>query len=159
MKIDRLVLREPVTVSPETTIRRAARTMADHAVGSLVVVDHGRVVGVVTDRDVVVRAIAKDVPLDGRIDAIMSMDVVTVDAAADVRDAIHVFGRHAVRRLPVVDGDRLVGVIALDDLLTSFAAQFVELTNGLTAQLLFPHGGDEPPVPMLRDEPAQQQET
>lgn len=154
MKIDRLVIREPVTVAPETTIRRAARTMSDHGVGSLVVVDHERVVGVVTDRDIVVRAVARDVPLDGRVDALMSVDVVTVDADDDVRDVIHAFGRHAVRRLPVVTGGRLVGVVALDDLLSSFAAQFVELTNGLTAQLLFPHGADEPPVPMRREEEA-----
>lgn len=151
MKIDRLVVREPVTVGPEMTIRRAARVMAEHGVGSLVVVDRERLVGVVTDRDLVVRALAGDVPLDGRVDAVMSMDVVTVDAGDDVRDVIHAFGRHAVRRLPIVSGGRLVGLVALDDLLASFATQFVELTNGLTAQLLFPHGGDEPPVPMTRD--------
>lgn len=151
MRIDRVVVREPVTVAPETTIRRAAQVLSEHGLGALVVVDHGRVVGMVTDRDIVVRAIARDVPLDGRIDAVMTMDVVAVDAGDDVRDVIHAFGRHAVRRLPVVDGDRLVGVVALDDLLASFAGQFAELTNGLTAQLLFPHGGDEPPVPMRRE--------
>ena len=151
MKIDRLVVREPVTVPPETTIRRAARTMAEHGVGSLVVVDHERVVGVVTDRDLVVRALAGDVPIDGRVDAVMTMDVVSVDADDDVRDVIHTFGRHAVRRLPVTSGGRLTGLVALDDLLASFAAQFAELTNGLTAQLLFPHGGDEPPVPARVD--------
>jgi CBS domain-containing protein len=150
MKIDQLVIREPVTVAPDVTIQRAALRMAEHGVGSLVVTDGERVVGIVTDRDLVVRAIARRVPVDGRIDAVMTTDVVTVDSDADIRDVTRAFGQHAVRRLPVTTEGRLTGLVSLDDLLTSFVGQFTELTNGLTAQLLFPHGHDEPPVPATR---------
>jgi signal-transduction protein with cAMP-binding, CBS, and nucleotidyltransferase domain len=102
-----------------------------------------------TDRDLVVRALARRLPADARIDSVMSMNVVGVDASSDVRDVIRAFGHHAVRRLPVVAGDEVIGLVSLDDLLVSFAGQFGELTNGLTAQLLFPHAGDEAAAPAV----------
>lgn len=151
MRIDRLTVRAAVTVSPDTTVRRAARTMAEHGVGCLVVTDHDRLVGVVTDRDLVTRALAADVPSDGRIDAVMSMDVITVDAGADVRDVVRMFGQHAVRRIPIITENRVTGVVSLDDMLATAGQQLAELTNGLTAQLLFPHAADEPPVPVAVD--------
>jgi CBS domain-containing protein len=149
MRIDQLAVRAPVTVSPDTTLEQAARAMADHAVGCVIVTEGGRVVGILTDRDLVVRGVAERVPLDARVDSIMSMDVVAVDVSTDVRDVIRTFWHHAVRRLPVVTGAHVTGIVSLDDLLVSFTNQFAELTNGLTAQLLFPHGADEPhrPVP------------
>jgi len=152
MRIDRLMVRAPVTVTPDTTIRRAAQLMAEHGVGSLVVTDHERLVGIVTDRDLVNRVLATDVPLDGRIDSVMSMDVVTVDASTDLRDVVRAFGQHAVRRIPMTVEGRVTGLVSLDDMLASYAQQLTELTNGLTAQLLFPHAADEPPVP-VRAEP------
>lgn len=151
MRIDRLMVREPVTVAPATTIRRAAQLMAEHGVGSLVVTEHERVVGIVTDRDLVTRALATAVPLDGRIDSVMSMDVVTVDAGTDVRDVVRAFGQHAVRRIPMTVEGRVTGLVSLDDMMATYGQQFAELTNGLTAQLLFPHATDEPPVPVLVD--------
>lgn len=148
MRIDRLAVREPVTLSPDATLERAAHLMAEHGVGCLVVTEGKRPVGIVTDRDLVVRGLAAGRPVDGRVDSVMTMDVVTVDSATDLRDVIHLFGRHAVRRLPVVTDGEVTGLVSLDDLLASFAGQFVELTNGLTAQLLFPHAGDDAPLPV-----------
>jgi signal-transduction protein with cAMP-binding, CBS, and nucleotidyltransferase domain len=148
MRIDQLMVRQPVTVAPGTTIKRAAELMAEHGVGSLVVTDHERVVGIVTDRDLVTRVLATAVPSDARIDSVMSMDVVTVDADTDLRDVVRAFGQHAVRRIPMTVDGRVTGLVSLDDMLATYAQQFAELTNGLTAQLLFPHAGDEPPVPV-----------
>lgn len=149
MKINELVTRRPVMVGPDTTIERAAREMAENGVGCLVVTDHDRIVGIVTDRDLVVRALARRVPADARVDSVMSMDVVGVDSSSDVRDVIRTFGLHAVRRLPVVTGEEVTGLVSLDDLLVTFAGQIGELTHGLTAQLLFPHAGDEAPAPAV----------
>jgi signal-transduction protein with cAMP-binding, CBS, and nucleotidyltransferase domain len=159
MKIDQLVIREPVTITPDATIQRAAQRMADHGVGCLVVADGEQIVGIVTDRDLVIRAVARRVPLDGRVDAVMTTDVVTVDSDADIRDVTRAFGQHAVRRLPVTTDGRVTGLVSLDDLLTSFVGQFTELTNGLTAQLLFPHGHDEPPVPVAPAASAENEES
>ena len=142
MRIEELTVRPPVTASPATTIQQAAALMARDAVGTLVITEGERVVGIVTDRDVVVRAVAKNLPLDSRIDGVMSMNVIALDAGTDVRDALHAFGQHAVRRLPIVSG-----LLSLDDVVVALAGQFGEVTRGMSAQLLFPHAFDEPSPP------------
>jgi signal-transduction protein with cAMP-binding, CBS, and nucleotidyltransferase domain len=147
MRIDELVVRKPVTVSPSATLEEAARAMAAQGVGCLIVTEGDVVVGIVTDRDLVVRAVAEGRPLDGRVDSVMSTDVAVVEESTDVREVIRVFGRHAVRRLPVVHGRHLVGLVSIDELLVALNEQVGDLTKGLTAQILFPHAGDEAPVP------------
>ncbi|HAN35333.1 MAG: CBS domain-containing protein [Ilumatobacteraceae bacterium] len=147
MRIEELTVRPPVTASPATTIQQAAALMARDAVGTLVITEGERVVGIVTDRDVVVRAVAKNLPLDSRIDGVMSMNVIALDAGTDVRDALHAFGQHAVRRLPIVSGGKVSGLLSLDDVVVALAGQFGEVTRGMSAQLLFPHAFDEPSPP------------
>jgi CBS domain-containing protein len=147
MRIEEITVRPPVTATPDTTIARAAQLMADEAVGSLIIVDGDRLVGIVTDRDIVVRALARNLPEDTRIDDVMSMNIVALDAGADVRDAMRAFGHHAVRRLPIVDHGKVTGLLSLDDLVVAMTSQFGEITQGLTAQLLFPHAFDEPSHP------------
>ena len=148
MRIDELTVRRPVTASPDTTLEQAARKMAVEGVGCLVVTEGDEAVGIVTDRDLVVRGLAERVPADARLDSVMTTHVVAVDSATDVRDVVRTLGHHAVRRLPVVDGRRVVGIVTLDDLMVALNDQVGELTKGLTAQLLFPHAHDEPPRPV-----------
>jgi CBS domain-containing protein len=80
---------------------------------------------------------------------VMSMNVIAVDRHADIRDAIALFHHHAVRRMPVVDGDQVVGLISLDDMMVALSKVFADVTHGLTAQLVFPHGNDEADVPAI----------
>ncbi len=143
MKVQEITVRPPVTAAADTTILQAAQLMSRQAVGSLIITEGDRLIGIVTDRDLVIRALARGLPLDTRIDDIMSMNVIALDAAADVRDAMSAFGHHAVRRLPIIDHGKVTGLLALDDLVVALAGQFGEVTTGLTAQLLFPHASDE----------------
>ena len=147
MKVSDVVLRSPVTVSGDATIGDAARAMARDGVGSVIVVEGDRPIGVLTDRDLVVRGLARGLPADARADGLMSMGVVAIDHDADVREAVRIFGTHPFRRLPVVDGHRVVGVVSVDDLLIALASELGEVTRGLSAQVMFPHGGDEPRLP------------
>jgi len=149
MKVADLSARPAVTIAPEATVAESAALMARAGVGCLVVVDHDRLVGIVTDRDLVVRGLAEHVPADNRVDSLMTTHVVAVDRHADIRDAIASFHHHAVRRMPVVDGDQVVGLVSLDDLIVALSKVFADVTHGLTAQLVFPHGNDEPPLPVL----------
>ncbi len=98
----------PVTASAERPIREVARLMDQEAVGAVVVTDGDRPVGIVTDRDLAVRALARGVPGDARIDAVMSTDLVTMGATADVREALRVFESRTFRRLPLVDAGHMV---------------------------------------------------
>ncbi|WP_018635999.1 CBS domain-containing protein [Parafrankia elaeagni] len=109
----------PVTVPSQTPIREAAKLMDRAGVGSLIVTDAERPAGIVTDRDLALRVVAGAVPLDGRIDAVMTCGVVSVARSATWEEVGGVFAEHAIRRLAVTDGDTVVGVVSLDDLLAA----------------------------------------
>ena len=145
MKVRHCILKAPVTLPADATIHQAAVAMDQHSVGAVVVLDGDRPVGVVTDRDLVVRGLARRLPSDARIDGVMSADLVCVGADDDLHVVAAILGTHAFRRVPVVDGHRLVGMITLDDLVERLASDLHEATKGVTAQLLF--GRPEPKLP------------
>ena len=144
------IRKPPVTIAPEASIAEAARVLDSHVVGALVVIDGDRPVGVVTDRDIVVRAVARGIPADARVDSIMSPGVVAVSANADLREALAIFRSHAIRRLPLVEDGRIVGVLTTDDLLIDVAANLGDLVRPITGQVVF--GYPEPSdLPARRD--------
>lgn len=149
MKVRDFTLRHPVTIACDATIAAAAQLLADRGVGALVVTDHDRPVGIVTDRDLVTRALAKGVPTDARVDSCMTANLLALDADAEFDDLVHTFGHHAVRRVAVVDHDRVVGVVSLDDVLVHLAGGLGDVTKVLAAQIMFPHAYDEPSVPAV----------
>lgn len=136
--VDRLQ-RAGVGVAPDRTIAHVARVMEQSGIGFVVIVEAGRPIGVVTDRDLVRRGLAEGLDTDARVDAVMSVPVITVAADADLTEAVAAFGRHSVRRLVVVDGDRFVGVLGLDDLLVDAARTIADLTAPLAAEIDAPH--------------------
>lgn len=140
------IRRSVVSVEPSSTVREAAQVMNQAGVGALAVVDDERLIGIVTDRDLVRRALAPGLPPDSRVDAVMTVAPVTLDADSDLHDAYGVFRRHAVRRLPVVEGDRLVGMVSLDDLMINLAGELADLARPVTGEMLFPHR-EVPAVP------------
>lgn len=137
MRAIEAIRKSPVVIDAGSSITDAAQRMNDAVVGALVVVAGERPVGIVTDRDLVVRAMARDLPGDARVDAVMSTDLLTLDAGADVREAFSLFHSHAIRRLPVVENGRLVGLISADDLLINLASDLAELVRPITGQVIF----------------------
>ncbi|MET7469977.1 CBS domain-containing protein [Micromonospora sp. NPDC005686] len=106
-----------VTMDGNDTLVAAAQEMRDSAIGDVVVTDGDNVVGIVTDRDITVRGVAEDMdPTATRLNQITSRDVVTVSQNDDVVAAADLMRTYAVRRLPVVDDGRLVGLISMGDL-------------------------------------------
>jgi CBS domain-containing protein len=101
---------------PNATVADAAKLMATEDVGPIPVVEEGRIFGLVTDRDIVVRVVAegKD-PKTTRVSEIASKDLVTISPDEDLDEALRVMAERQVRRLPVVEGDRLVGIVAQAD--------------------------------------------
>ena len=135
MRVGDVVQRAPITLPPHGTIREAAQLMESNGVGSIAVVDGRHLVGIVTDRDIVRRAVARDLAGDARIDGIMSAPVVTIDADADLRHAFDILHGHAVRRLPVVDNqDHIFGMITLDDLLRHVDAETDRMADTVRKQ-------------------------
>ncbi|NKY98761.1 CBS domain-containing protein [Nocardiopsis alborubida] len=112
------VMSSPVrTVSPDTSLREAAEIMRDADVGDVVVTRDKRIMGILTDRDIVVRCVAEGAdPGRHSVSDVCSSEVATVPPQSGIADAVHVMRTSAVRRLPVVDGDRVVGVVSMGDL-------------------------------------------
>jgi len=107
---------EVKTATPSQSLTDAAKLMKQEDVGSVPVVDGDRLVGVLTDRDIVVRGIADGSdPNAVLVGAIASRDVVTVRSDDDLDEALRLMAQHQVRRLPVVDDGQLVGVVATAD--------------------------------------------
>lgn len=138
--------RSGIGVEPDRTIADVAKLMNSAGVGAVAVLDGDRLIGVVTDRDLVRRGLARDLPADARVDSVMTSPVVTIDADAPLHDAVDTFARHAVRRLAVVDHDRFVGVVSLDDLLLDLADDLRSLTAPLAAEVAAPQRDSPLPV-------------
>lgn len=148
MKISDIALRAPVVIGCDATVADTAALMANTGVGSVIVVDGDTPVGIVTDRDIVTRGVARAYPADGRIDGLMTMGVIALDVDHELEDLVHVFRDHAVRRIPIVDGDRVVGVVALDDVMVLVADELSTVSKVLAAQIMFPHAtGEATPLP------------
>lgn len=108
---------DPVTLSPDTPIAEAARLMRDEAIGDVIVGSGGTVVGILTDRDIVVRGLAEESDVGSlTVGELCTPLTVTVAPSDSVEEAMAVMERHAVRRLPVVASEELVGVLSLGDL-------------------------------------------
>jgi CBS domain-containing protein len=140
------VRRSGVGIRPDQTIRSAADLMEQAGVGALAVIDGDDLVGVVTDRDLVRRGLARGLASDARVDGVMTAPVVTISADADLHDAFALFRMHAVRRLAVVRDGSFVGMLTVDDLLVDVAADLADLARPVTAEVLFAH--HDSPVPV-----------
>jgi CBS domain-containing protein len=116
MNIREVMTPNPRSVSPGDSIQNAARIMRDHDTGAVPVVDNGRPVGILTDRDIVVRAVAEDGQLNRPVRDIVSGDVVCATPDMSTHEAADLMSEHQIRRLPVVENDRLVGIVSLGDL-------------------------------------------
>ncbi len=106
----------PTTCETSATVTDVARVMAQEDVGPVPVVEGGRIVGIVTDRDLVTRVIAEGRdPTSTTIGEIVSSDLVTVQPDSSLDEALQLMARNQVRRLPVVEGEQLVGIVAQAD--------------------------------------------
>ena len=107
----------PRTLDARTSIQEAAQVMRDEDIGDVLVTEAGAIAGIVTDRDISVRAVAEaKAPKETAIGEIASRDLVSVSPADSLDEVIAMMRDKAIRRIPVVDGNRPVGILSLGDL-------------------------------------------
>ena len=106
----------PIGVDYDQPIGEAARAMRDWGIGAVLVVRDGALYGLVTDRDLVVRAVAEAKGPDEPVGPLSSSDLIGVDAGADITVAARLMRDHAVRRLPVLQDGQVTGIVSLGDL-------------------------------------------
>jgi CBS domain-containing protein len=115
--IRELMTPNPVTMPGTASVHEAARAMRDQDIGDVVVIEHQQVCGIVTDRDIVVRTVAEaQNPANITLGDICSHSLLTVRPTDSVEHAVRLMRTHAIRRLPVVDGGKAVGIVSLGDL-------------------------------------------
>lgn len=114
MKVKDIMTKDPACVGPDATLGEIATLMKQEDCGSIPIVQGNKLVGIVTDRDIVVRAIAagKD-PKTAKVSEIMSADPICVAPDDDVREAQKIMADRQVRRLPVVEDGRLCGIVVI----------------------------------------------
>lgn len=137
-----------VTAAPERTVREIAEMMRERNVGSVVLIDDDRPVGFLTDRDLTVSVLADGRDLGDHAADHASSPVITASAGMQVEEAAELMVRHGVRRLVIVDGERLTGILTLDDIASrtgdaELAAQLsTRVTRAVMPDFFFHERGD-----------------
>jgi CBS domain-containing protein len=129
-KLRKIMIEKVVTVEPKTTVKKAAELMNLHEIGCLIVVDHGKPVGILTERDMLKRVICKSKKFETKVVDLMSKPLATASPDMRAGDAAKLMFEHNIKKLPVVENGRLVGLVTLTDLLRSPGV--VEFLNRLS---------------------------
>lgn len=116
-KIKDVMTRQVDVISPDASISEAAQRMRAGDFGLLPVGENDRMIGAISDRDIVVRAVAEGKPADTKVREVMSEGILWAYDDDSIEDAVKTMSKHQVRRLPIINHDkRLVGIVALGDL-------------------------------------------
>ena len=131
MLVESVMKRDVGRISPDASLMDAAKLMKQNNLGSLVVTNSGRVTGVITDRDIVVRCAAEGAGLGTeKVSAHMSSPVVTVTPQTDIFEAVHTMRNHGIQRLPVEQDDKLVGIVSMGDIAQAVDGPLHDLVIG-----------------------------
>ncbi len=124
---------DPRSVGASASVVEAARLMREQHIGSLPVTEDDRLVGMITDRDITTRVVAESaVPETTSVGDVYSRDLISVEPNSDLDEALRLMARHQVRRLPVVENDRLVGMVAQADIALKESERTGELVGAIS---------------------------
>jgi CBS domain-containing protein len=138
MKVSECMTRDVELANPDMSLRQAAQLMSECDAGVLPVGDNDRLVGILTDRDIAIRAVANGRGPDATVREAMSSDVCWCFEDEDIDDALRRMGEEQIRRMPVLSREkRLVGIISIGDLTDSAQPQ----QTGRTLSAISRHGG------------------
>ncbi len=119
MSVRKIAKKKVVTVSPDDTVVKAARLMGERNVGSIVVVENKKPVGILTDRDITIRVVARKADINSTlVKSVMTKRIITGKEGQRIAELARIMHEHGIRRVPIVDKKgRLTGIITLDDIL------------------------------------------
>lgn len=136
MKLNDIFIRSVVTATPNETLAAAARKMQEHHVGTVVIVEERRPVGIVTDRDLALALGAQGLSPQTPVQKVMIQHVLAIPEDTSIYTATKYMREREVRRLPIVDReDHLVGIVTLDDLLRYLGRELYNLTEGIKHEM------------------------
>lgn len=120
-----IMTKNVVSIDVDNSVLEAAEIMSSNQLGCLVIINRELPIGIVTERDIVRRVVAKKLPLDTKISAIMSQSLITVDADASLKEAARLMSSNKIRRLPVLKQNKLVGIVVASDFVRNLGKKSV----------------------------------
>lgn len=117
MKVNELMNKNIISINKEALISDLSHKMKEYNIGFIPVVDNNKVIGVITDRDIVVNAVANNCDINCSIDSYINNDIVSIECDKDINDALDLMSSKKVKRLIVTDKKKVVGIISLSDIL------------------------------------------
>lgn len=133
--------REVVVINPKISLREAARTMCEKHIGSLIVLEEGDIVGIITQTDIL-KAVAEEKDLDTTlVEDVMNKKVYTIDYEKTVEDAVNLMMEKRIKRLPVTKEGKLVGIITASDIITVEPKLITGIANLLSMKIPGYKGG------------------
>jgi CBS domain-containing protein len=133
VRISEVMTESVVTADCSATLREVGELMRDRNVGSVVICDGGYPAALITDRDLALTAVADAVEIDAEVRDYATRPLVTCESEMDIEEAAALMIEHRVRRLPVLNGDQLAGIVTLDDL--AVRSGDVELARQMTSEV------------------------
>jgi len=120
LKVKDVMVGEVITVEANVTVREAVRLMNDHEIGCLVVVQDGKPTGIVTERDMLKRVlVATRDPRAIEVGEVMSKPLLFMEPEKEIEEAVKLMFKHKIKKLPVIENERLVGLVTLTDIIRS----------------------------------------
>ncbi|MCS7096597.1 MAG: CBS domain-containing protein [Nitrososphaerota archaeon] len=117
LKVEDVMIRDVVTIDANSTVREAANVMSKMGIGCLIVIRRNKAVGILTGRDVLKRVVAEVKDAEKTlVNDVMSSPLITVKPHVDLEEAVRLMFSMNIKRLPVVDGERLLGIVSLTDI-------------------------------------------
>ena len=134
LKVRDVMVREVITVDENSSVKEAVDTMNEFQIGSLIVLERGKAKGIVTERDFLRRVIAeaKDV-MNTKVKEIMTTPLVVVEPGTDLEEAVKLMFENKIKKLAVVDANKLVGIVTLTDI-ARVQPQMIEMLKQLAAK-------------------------
>ncbi|HKN93400.1 MAG TPA: CBS domain-containing protein [Thermoleophilaceae bacterium] len=133
MRISEVMTESVVTADCSATLREVGELMRDRNVGSVVICETGYPAGLITDRDLAIDVAADGVGIDEQVRDFATRPLITCESEMDIEEAAALMVQHGVRRLPVLSGDQLVGIVTLDDL--AVRTGDLQLAQQMTAEV------------------------
>ncbi len=134
LKVEDVMVTDVITISYRASVKRAAQVMNKHEIGCLIVVKGNKAVGIVTERDMLKRVVAKAAdPKKTRVEEIMSQPLIVVEPDMELEDAVKLMFEMKIKKLPVVDKGKLVGIVSITDI-AKFHPHIMDIIKKLAMQ-------------------------
>jgi CBS domain-containing protein len=138
LKVEDVMVRDVVTIDENSTVREAADVMNKFEIGCLIAVKKGKAVGIITERDLLKRVVAEARDVNKtKVKAVMSSPLVVVEPSMDLEEAVKLMFQMKIKKLPVVEEKRLVGLVSLTDI-ARFQPQMIKILKQLAMRQAAP---------------------